>query len=155
VTNPTRHAALSAPNSKKLILELLEPMRELAVRTWEFDDRAMVRIGRSRDNDVALRDVCVSRHHLEIHFREGAWEFVSMGRYGTFVDGRVVDRVTLEDGAIVQLGTLGPRLRFSRQRPEPDQDARQVACENRRRLPFRRVEDRAKKPQDETSAPGY
>lgn len=168
MTDSTRRMTLPAPNDKRpiLILQLLETTAEQVVKMWEFDEQMMVSVGRARDNDVVLSDVHVSRHHGEICFRKGAWEFVSIGRYGTLVAGQVVDRIALEDGAILQLGTSGPRLRFLQARPVGDTRARAVRTvsgpqfdlvnvdrsEDPRMLPFRKIQETAHKPRQRESS---
>lgn len=163
VTDATRYGTPPASAGTKLILQLLEPMPKQEVTTWEFEDQEMVRIGRARDNDVKLSDVRVSRHHLEIHFRGSTWEFVSIGRYGTFIAGQGFDRITLEGGAVLQLGAVGPRLRVLQEQRITGDDARTARTvpgigepprfdreqaqrnmgETRPRPPFRRIPDRA------------
>ena len=97
-------------------------MKGEALQTWQFENRAMVTIGRAGDNDIALNDLQVSRHHAEIHFRKGVWELVSMGRHGTFFGEDIVERAELEDGATLQFGPTGPTLRFRHDRPVSEKE---------------------------------
>ena len=82
----------------------------------------MIRIGRSDDNDIALGDPQVSRYHAEVRSHGNAWELISMGRHGTFIADDVVETATLEDGAILQLGPTGPKLRFLLARPQHEEE---------------------------------
>lgn len=67
---------------------------------------ATVRIGRAADNDIVLDDLLVSRHHAELHQREGGGhELVDLGgANGTFVNGRRVRRAQLEERDVVTVG---------------------------------------------------
>lgn len=77
-------------------------------------DRATITIGRSPGQDLVLADPCVSRHHAVI-VKEGA-EFAVIDQkssYGTFVNGTRVERATLKDADLLQLGSLDTsKLRF-------------------------------------------
>jgi hypothetical protein len=64
-----------------------------------------LRIGRSEDNDVVLRDGRVSRVHARIIAEDGGFAIEDAGSTnGTFVDGRAVRRARLRPGAKVVLG---------------------------------------------------
>jgi phosphoserine phosphatase RsbU/P len=77
-------------------------------------DRASTTIGRSPGQNVVLPDPCVSRAHAII-VKEGV-EFAVVDQkssYGTFVNGARVERATLHDGDLLQLGSLeSSKLRF-------------------------------------------
>jgi ABC-type multidrug transport system ATPase subunit len=65
-----------------------------------------VRIGRAADNDIVLDDLLVSRHHCELQGRpDGGYELVDLGSSnGTFVNGRQVRRIRLEQLDLVAIG---------------------------------------------------
>ncbi len=67
---------------------------------------AAVRIGRGADNDIALDDLLVSRHHAELRAQpDGGYELVDLASSnGTFVNGRRVDRSRLHDLDVVSIG---------------------------------------------------
>jgi serine phosphatase RsbU (regulator of sigma subunit) len=82
-------------------------------------DRDSISIGRSPGQDIVLPDPCVSRHHAVI-VREGAdYAIVDQkSSYGTYVNGVRVDRATLRDADLLQLGSLeSSKLRFRLPRP--------------------------------------
>ncbi len=140
---------------RKLILQLLDPVRGHAIQTWQFDDRAMIRIGRSDDNDIALGDPQVSRYHAEIHFRENAWALVSTGRHGTLISDEPVEEAKLENGVILQLGPTGPKLRFLLAQPASDDETtiiRGTAISEMLRLDRGRAEQEA---QDIADSPAF
>jgi pSer/pThr/pTyr-binding forkhead associated (FHA) protein len=122
VTDSTSTGTQRAPAGKKLVLELLDPMKGEAVQTWQFENRAMITIGRAADNDIALNDLQVSRHHAEIQRLENRWEIISMGRHGTFVGEEIVEKAALNDGATLQFGPTGPKLRFRQERPVSEKE---------------------------------
>ena len=122
MTDSTSTGTQQAPTGKKLVLELLDPMKGEAVQTWQFENRVMITIGRAADNDIALNDLQVSRHHAEVQFRESGWELVSMGRHGTFIGEEIVEKSELKDGATLQFGPTGPKLRFRQDRPVSEKE---------------------------------
>ena len=67
---------------------------------------AGVRIGRAGDNDIVLDDLLVSRHHAEVRQRaDGGYELADLGSAnGTFVNGRRVKLVALEQRDVVTVG---------------------------------------------------
>jgi serine phosphatase RsbU (regulator of sigma subunit) len=76
--------------------------------------RASTSVGRSPGQDVLLRERFVSRQHAIIVNEDSAWTVVDReSTHGTFVNGTRVHRAVLNDGDVLQLGSLdGPRLRF-------------------------------------------
>ncbi|QLY32638.1 BTAD domain-containing putative transcriptional regulator [Nocardia huaxiensis] len=66
----------------------------------------VTRIGRLSDNDIALPDGRVSRHHAIIADNELTYVLKDLNSSnGVFVDGtRVVDSAVLSDGAVVRIG---------------------------------------------------
>jgi phosphoserine phosphatase RsbU/P len=77
-------------------------------------DRPSTSIGRSPGQDIVLHDAHVSRQHAVIVKEGGEYAVVDQkSSYGTFVNGRRVERSNLRDGDLLQLGSLeSARLRF-------------------------------------------
>jgi ABC-type multidrug transport system ATPase subunit/pSer/pThr/pTyr-binding forkhead associated (FHA) protein len=76
-------------------------------------DARDLRIGRAADNDLILdEDLLVSRYHAELHaLSNGRFELVDLGSSnGTFLNGRRVDRIELEDLDVVSIGQHVYRL---------------------------------------------
>jgi len=101
-------------------LTLLDPQNKAPVRQWLFTTTQQINIGRSSDNHIALRDILVSRYHLELHLSQssettGTWQLKSLGSNGTFVDGKLTTQIELRHDSILQLGLTGPILRFQLQ----------------------------------------
>lgn len=73
-------------------------------------------IGRSRDCDIFLEDLAVSRHHASIHeLPDGTYELIdNRSATGTFVNGQPATRCILQEGDIVQIGANKFTFRFSR-----------------------------------------
>jgi pSer/pThr/pTyr-binding forkhead associated (FHA) protein len=65
-----------------------------------------LRLGRSPDNDVVIRDPTVSRHHAEVRGDPVAGFEVAdrSSRNGTFVNGRRVSRARIDESDRIQLG---------------------------------------------------
>jgi hypothetical protein len=74
----------------------------------EFDltvDRAT--FGRAEDNDIVIPDGSVSSRHGEFHSKGDAIEIVDLGSTnGTHVDGKRVERATIEPGGKFRLGSV-------------------------------------------------
>ena len=63
-------------------------------------------LGRSRDCDVRLSDLNVSRRHAEIREQDDGWILVDLGSTnGTLLNGRKVDREQLSDGDTITVGS--------------------------------------------------
>jgi pSer/pThr/pTyr-binding forkhead associated (FHA) protein len=75
-----------------------------------------VTIGRSRECDIFLEDLTVSRLHATIRqLPNGDYELVdNRSATGTFVNGRAVARCLLHNGDVVQIGTTVFTFRLSR-----------------------------------------
>jgi pSer/pThr/pTyr-binding forkhead associated (FHA) protein len=75
-----------------------------------------VTIGRSRDRDIFLEDLAVSRLHATIReLPNGTYELIdNRSATGTFVNGRAMARCFLHDGDVVQIGASKFTFRLSR-----------------------------------------
>lgn len=72
---------------------------------WDQDDHDLV-IGRDPDCcDVVLEHPTVSRRHVQLHHRDGAWVLRDLGSTnGTMINGKRVGRCRLEVGDRMTLG---------------------------------------------------
>lgn len=99
-------------------LSLLHPGQTSSLQEWKFtDEKSIIRIGRSPDNDVILTEPLVSRHHLELRKTNSArnsssWQAINQGTNGTFVDGILVAQSPVTNGCLLQLAKGGPILQF-------------------------------------------
>ncbi|GAC1363007.1 MAG: hypothetical protein NVS2B12_20620 [Ktedonobacteraceae bacterium] len=73
-------------------------------------------IGRSRECDIFLEDLTVSRHHATIReHAQGQYELVDhRSATGTFVNGQRVTQVPLNEGDTIQIGNNTFTFRFSK-----------------------------------------
>lgn len=79
-----------------------EPNR--APRTIELGSRP-VRIGRSTECELVLRDPRVSRQHARLHARDGLFVLTDLGSTnGTKVNGHRIREIVLGDGDAIQIG---------------------------------------------------
>lgn len=70
-------------------------------------------MGRSRDCDIVVADLNVSRRHAEVRLEDGAHWLVDLGSTnGTLVNGKKVNRVKLESGDRIEVGST--ELTFER-----------------------------------------
>jgi pSer/pThr/pTyr-binding forkhead associated (FHA) protein len=84
--------------------ELLIESGPDAGHTHRAGDKAL-RLGRSPDNDVILRDPATSGHHARLERRGEAFWIVDLGSTnGTFVNGESVQEKQLSDGDRVTVG---------------------------------------------------
>jgi len=95
-----------------IMLTLLHPQHSVAVQTWRFEPKSVIRIGRSRNNEVTLYSAVVSRHHVEIRRRGKDWEVVNIGSNGTFCQGKRISRARIENGMVIRLASSGPQLQI-------------------------------------------
>jgi len=95
-----------------ITLTLLHPMQSVPVQSWIFEHESVVRIGRSTDNHVILYSAVVSRHHVELCQGETGWEIVNLGANGTYLEGRRITKVPVEDGVIIRLARSGPNVQI-------------------------------------------
>ena len=87
----------------------------------EIFDRNLIPIGTAPGCALsfsAVNDPGVSPHHAQIRFENCEFLLTNLGSAtGTFVNGRQVGEVILQNGDIIEVGQGGPKLRF-RVRPE-------------------------------------
>ncbi|MGA7934097.1 MAG: FHA domain-containing protein [Kovacikia sp.] len=95
-----------------ITLTLLHPIQSIPVQSWTFENDAIVRIGRSTDNHVILYSAVVSRHHVELRKVDSGWEIVNRGANGTYLDGKRITQVPVEDGVIIRLARSGPNIQI-------------------------------------------
>ena len=93
-------------------IQLLDVSDDEQTAEWTFAAGDAISIGRATDRSVQIPDQRVSREHALITFQDGAWQYRNQGRNGTFVEGKLLDKFTIELGDTVQLGKRGPKLRF-------------------------------------------
>jgi pSer/pThr/pTyr-binding forkhead associated (FHA) protein len=95
-----------------ITLTLLHPLQSVPVQSWTFEPESVIRIGRSTDNEVILYSAVVSRHHVEIRRNVSGWEIVSLGANGTYIDGKRITQMPVEDGMIIRLASSGPKIQI-------------------------------------------
>lgn len=69
--------------------------------------RELLRIGRSRENDIVIDDRRVSRHHLELRWQNDLDKFLAVdlgSTGGTKLNGYPIQQCTLEAGDVLSLG---------------------------------------------------
>ena len=125
-------------------LTLLDPKNKAPIRQWLFATSKQINIGRSTDNHIVLRDILVSRYHLELHLinqvqAPSTWQLNSLGSNGTFVDGKLTNQAPLSNGNIIQLGLTGPILRFKQELADQPEETTvsksQASCQHAGNLP--------------------
>src|SRR6266496_4333850 len=90
----------------------------LVIQSWytmrSYEVLPEMTIGRSRERDIFLEDLAVSRLHASIHqLPDGGFEIEDhRSATGTFVNGLRITRYRLLEGDIVQIGSS--RLTFRR-----------------------------------------
>lgn len=75
-------------------------------------------IGRHQDNDLQIKDPCVSRSHVEIKFDGERWWVRDLGSAnGTYMDGLRIESLPLPEKAELELGKGGPVVSIEVERP--------------------------------------
>jgi pSer/pThr/pTyr-binding forkhead associated (FHA) protein len=94
------------------VLYLERPAEGAAERRFP---KERVRIGRCRDNDVAIEGDKLSRYHAELFIAGGKLRVKDLGsRNGTWVNGsRVAGEASVEPSDVLVLGEGGPAIRAS------------------------------------------
>ncbi len=96
-----------------ITLTLLHPTESVPVQSWSFEPVPVIRIGRSKENDVVVYSAVVSRHHVEIWNNPSGWEVINFGSNGTFVDDKPITQIPVADGMVIRLGgSSGPKIRI-------------------------------------------
>ena len=132
-----------------ITLSLLHPLHKTPVQHWSFDQETVIRLGRSTDNNVILYSAVVSRHHVEIHRSEIGWLVKSIGTNGTYLEGKRITEMPVEDGMIIRLARSGPNIQIHM--TEEKRDPLKELLQNRRKhQPSEGSEDKDK-PQSEPS----
>jgi adenylate cyclase len=74
-----------------------------------------ITVGRSKNNDLPLKDITVSRHHAEVRKAEKGYLVLDLGSYnGTRLNGKLIQTAPLHFGDKIQLGQT--RLTFFERR---------------------------------------
>jgi serine/threonine-protein kinase len=95
-------------------------MQLIPVQSWTFEQEPVIRIGRSTNNHVILYSAVVSRHHVEIRKVDHGWEIVNLGANGTYLEGRRITQVPVQDGVIIRLARSGPNIQIHLGTPESE-----------------------------------
>ncbi len=102
----------AAGDSPHVAVHLMDSALGRPMRSWQFEGKAVIAIGRADECDVAISDPYVSRSHAELRFQNRQWCLVSLGRYGVLVQGQPVTELPIAGETIFRLGSSGPTLRF-------------------------------------------
>ncbi len=88
----------------------------------EFEKRftGTFSIGRTKECDFQVKETEVSRNHLQVVFDGEQWLLRDLGSTnGTFLNGERIQEAVLPDKAQIELGTGGPLLEMTIERPQP------------------------------------
>lgn len=84
--------------------EITIKLGDHVVQTQAFSGD-LLRIGRSRENDVVLENLSVSRHHVQIRLFEGNYVLFDMNSSnGTYLNGVRITRRELQHGDAITIG---------------------------------------------------
>ena len=81
----------------------------------DFDSSSIVKIGRSKENNLVLRDEMASRFHAEVYFQEGSWFLKNLSQSnGTRVEDVFVQgTIQLDLPVIIQIGDSQLRMELA------------------------------------------
>ena len=98
-------------------------------RDFAFE-RIEITIGRTMENDVVLPDPGISRQHLSIRDKGGAYILKDLGSSnGTLLNGRKVLEEVLKSGDVITIG--GAKVRFEAEESKASRPARKPARQRR------------------------
>jgi pSer/pThr/pTyr-binding forkhead associated (FHA) protein len=105
---------VQSPNASDhaVAVHLLDSALGRTMRSWRFEGKTLITIGRADESLVQVSDPYVSRNHAELRHQDGRWSLVSRGRYGVMVQGQPVTELPITADTTFQLGASGPSLRF-------------------------------------------
>jgi len=112
-------------------------------KTYDFD-RVEITIGRTMDNDVVLTDPGISRQHMSIRDKGGAYILKDLGSSnGTKLNGKPVEEEVLRPGDVITAGSaevkfVGQSAASARKKP-----VKRPHGQVRKRTPARRTPARA------------
>jgi pSer/pThr/pTyr-binding forkhead associated (FHA) protein len=132
-----------------ITLSLLHPLHKTPVQHWSFDQEAVIRLGRSTDNNVILYSAVVSRHHVEIHRSDAGWMVKSIGTNGTYLEGKRITEMPAEDGMVIRLARSGPNIQIHM--TEEKWDPLKQLLQNRRKPQTSENSENKDSPGSETS----
>jgi len=90
-------------------------------------EKPVINIGRDDDNDIVVNDAYVSRHHLQLRFRNGAYILFDLNsRGGTYVGNVSVQEHQLGDGDIIRIGHTELVYNQHDARPDKDETSREI-----------------------------
>ena len=105
---------MTEPKAERIVFCHQDGVRKGDVDSFE---QAVITIGRSDDSNLRFdthKERSVSAHHAVVRYQNNRFELVdTRSTNGTYVNGRRVERVQLEDGDLVRFGALGPEIRIS------------------------------------------
>ena len=108
-------------------------------RDYTFE-RIEITIGRTMENDVVLPDPGISRQHLSIRDKGGAYILKDLGSSnGTLLNGRKVLEEVLKSGDVITIG--GAKIRFEAEESKASRPARKPPRQ-RQTAPRGRARDR-------------
>jgi RsiW-degrading membrane proteinase PrsW (M82 family) len=96
-------------------------------RQYSFSPGAIVRLGRSSDNDVVIGDPTVSRHHAQLSWESAGWVWHNAGQAPSFLAGQPVS--TFAVGPLVDVYLASPAGPAVRLQVSPAPTAGQQATE--------------------------
>ncbi len=77
---------------------------DVSLQKYAFD-KDVVNIGRSKDNDIVLENLSVSRNHARVRLEGERWILLDLeSANGTFLNGVRIKKTDLQDGDVVEIG---------------------------------------------------
>ena len=114
LTAPALPSPLSHPMSGTIPLPdvALEFLKFRTRSSWQMNDRVLALVGRSRDCQVRIPDLSVSRFHCSLlRTPLGVWVVDLLGREGIQINGENVPWARLDDGDELSVGKYQFRIR--------------------------------------------
>jgi pSer/pThr/pTyr-binding forkhead associated (FHA) protein len=110
----------------QVVVQLLDAAQSGVLKSWTFQEKRTISIGRAGDRDVEIVDAYVSRTHAALELRGEQWVLVSHGRNGVYVDNDAIQEFPIVREVAFRLGPSGPRLVFKTSAPR--EESRATLC---------------------------
>ncbi|MEO0128673.1 MAG: FHA domain-containing protein [candidate division WOR-3 bacterium] len=95
-----------------------------AGQVYKFNQE-IIKIGRGRQNHIVIEDSTVSGSHCTITFKDGEFVITDHSKNGTFVNGKKISQIILNDGDEIRVGLTKLLFQFTR-KPVIKEDRQEI-----------------------------
>lgn len=93
-------------------LDLLHSSGAYPVKSWSFNNKSIIKIGRSSNNHIIINSALISRFHVGIVYENLDWKIINFGSNGTYYKDKFITEVPVIDGMVICLCGAGPKIQI-------------------------------------------